>query len=253
MSRTGAALVTGAARRIGRAIALELAAHGWDVAVHFATSRAAAEATAAEVERAGRRAARLAADLADETGTEGLIERAHATLGPLTLLVNNAAIFEFDRPETASRTSWDRHMAINLRAPLVLTQGLLRQLPDDAGANVVNLVDQRVWNPTPNYTSYTVSKVGLYGLTRHLAVALAPRVRVNAIGPGPVLPGPGMSAEAFDAMRRAMPLGHGSSPEEIARAVRFILDSPGLTGQMIALDGGQHLGWQLPGQLPEGG
>jgi NAD(P)-dependent dehydrogenase (short-subunit alcohol dehydrogenase family) len=250
---TGVALVTGAARRIGRAIALELAAAGWDVAVHYLSSAAAARETVAAIEALGRRSAALEADLADEAATAGLMARAAAALGPLTLLVNSAAVFDFDRPETAGGHSWQRHMAINARAPLLLTQGLLRQLPEGAQANVVNLIDARVWSPTPNYTSYTASKVALWGLTRHLAVALAPRVRVNAIGPGPSLAHAGADAARFARLQAAMPLGRGGSPEEIARAVRFILDQPTLTGQMIALDGGQHLGWLLPGQLAQGG
>lgn len=248
-----AALVTGAARRIGRAIALDLAAAGWDIAVHYHTSEAEAREVARAIEGLGRRASLLAADLGVEAEVADLVARAAGTLGPLTLLVNNAAIFGFDRPETADRSSWNRHLDINLRAPLVLTQGLLAQLPGDARANVVNLIDQRVWNPTPNYTSYTISKAGLWALTRHLALALAPRVRVNAIGPGVTLPSATTSPQDFAAMWQAMPLGRGTTPEEICAALRFILDAPALTGQMIVLDGGQHLGWLTPGQLPGAG
>jgi NAD(P)-dependent dehydrogenase (short-subunit alcohol dehydrogenase family) len=249
----GVALVTGAAKRIGRAIAWELAGAGWDVAVHYQTSAEAARETVAAIEGLGRRSAALEADLADEGAAAGLVARAAAALGPLTLLVNSAAVFAFDRPESADGASWQRHMAVNARAPLLLTQGLLRQLPEGARANVINLIDARVWSPTPNYTSYTASKVALWGLTRHLAVALAPRVRVNAIGPGPSLAHAGADAERFARLQEAMLLGRGGAPEEIARAVRFILDQPTLTGQMIALDGGQHLGWLLPGQLPQRG
>lgn len=248
----GTALVTGAGKRIGRAIALDLAAHGWDVAVHYRSSRGQAEAVVDEITSAGARAAAVQADLADEAQSAALIGRAAATLGPVRLLVNNAAIFEFDRPESAEAARWQRHMAVNLRAPLVLTQSLVRQLPQDADANVINLVDQRVQNLTPNYTSYTISKAGLWALTQHLAMALAPRVRVNAIGPGPVLPAPGMSEDAFARLDEAMLLGHGTSPDEICRAVRFILDAPSMTGELITLDGGFHLGWLLPKQLPEG-
>lgn len=247
----GSALVTGAAKRIGRAIALDLAAHGWDVAVHYRGSAGEAEQVVAEIVARSRRAVALRADLADEAQVAGLVGRANERLGPVTLLVNSAAIFERDRPETADATSWQRHLAINLRAPLVLTQGLLAQLPPDApdaGANVVNLIDQRVLNLTPNYTSYTVSKAGLWALTQHLALALAPRVRVNAIGPGIVLPPPGASEEVLDAMRRAMPLQRGASLDEVCAAMRFILATPAMTGQMIILDGGQHLGWLHPGQ-----
>jgi NAD(P)-dependent dehydrogenase (short-subunit alcohol dehydrogenase family) len=250
-----AALVTGAARRIGRAIARDLAEHGWDVAVHHHTSAQEAGRLVGEIEASGRHAVALQADLAKEAEAAGLVTRACERLGPISLLVNNAAIFEHDLPLTADAASWQRHMAINLRAPLVLTQGLVAQLPsasDDATqaveANVVNLIDQRVLNLTPNYTSYTVSKAGLWALTRHLALALAPRVRVNAIGPGIVLPPPGTDEESMEAMRQAMPLRRGAGVDEICACVRFIVATPSLTGQMIALDGGQHLGWLQPGQ-----
>lgn len=247
----GAALVTGAARRIGRAIALDLAAYGFDVAVHYGTSEAEAHTVVHEIERRGRRAVALQADLADEDQAAGLSDRATEALGPLVLLVNNAAIFDFDRPETASRASWERHMAINLRAPLVLVQGLLRQLPEGIRGNVVNLIDQRVWSLTPNYTSYTVSKAGLWALTQQMALALAPRLRVNAIGPGLALAPPGMPAARFERQAAAMPLGHGTAPEEICRALRFLLEATSVTGQMIALDGGHHLGWLLPKEVSD--
>jgi NAD(P)-dependent dehydrogenase (short-subunit alcohol dehydrogenase family) len=243
------ALVTGAARRIGRALALDLAAHGWDVAVHYGRSERDALEVVAAIQRHGRRAVALRADLGDQEQVAGLIARASEGLGALGLLVNNAAVFGYDRPGTVSRRSWDRHIEINLWAPMALTQGLLKQLPDGAEANVVNLIDQRVWNLTPNYTSYSISKAGLWALTQHLAVALAPRVRVNAVGPGPTLRHESMSEERFDELCRALPLGRGTSPEEICAAVRFLVDTPAVTGQMIALDGGQHLGWLLPRQI----
>jgi NAD(P)-dependent dehydrogenase (short-subunit alcohol dehydrogenase family) len=242
----GAALVTGAARRIGRALALDLAAQGFDVAVHYRQSEEAAREVVAAVVAEGRRAVALAADLADEAQTARLIGAATDALGPVVLLVNNAAIFGYDRPESADQASWQRHMAVNLRAPLVLTQALLAGLPAGAEANVVNLIDERVLNLSPHYTSYTVSKAGLWVLTRHLALALAPRVRVNAIAPGPVLPHEGISDEAFAAMARATPLGRGPGLDEICRTLRLILAAPAMTGQMIALDGGRHLGWLVP-------
>jgi len=257
-----AALVTGAARRIGRAIARDLADHGWDVAVHHHRSADDAGRLVGEIEASGRRAVALQADLAQEAEAAGLVAQACERLGPISLLVNNAAIFEHDLPRSADAASWQRHMAINLRAPLVLTQGLLAHLPpapdgDAPGqgmeANVINLIDQRVLNLTPHYTSYTVSKAGLWALTRHLALALAPRVRVNAIGPGIVLPPPGASEDSMDPMRRAMPLQRGAGVDEICACVRFIVTTPSLTGQMIALDGGQHLGWlQLRQTEPQG-
>jgi NAD(P)-dependent dehydrogenase (short-subunit alcohol dehydrogenase family) len=247
MSRVaGAALVTGAARRIGRALALDLAAQGYDVAVHYRQSQAEAEAVVAAILAQGCRAVALAADLADEDASARLIERAAAALGPVTLLVNNAAIFGYDRPESADQANWQRHMAINLRAPLVLTQALLAGLPADAEANVVNLIDERVLNLTPHYTSYTVSKAGLWVLTQHLALALAPRVRVNAIAPGPTLPHATTGAANFAALCRATPLGRAPGLDEICRTLRLILTAPAMTGQMIALDGGRHLGRGTP-------
>jgi len=253
------ALVTGAARRIGRAIAGDLAAQGWQIVVHYHTSADEASQVVADIRGRGGAAVALCADLSDEAAATALLPRAAAELGPITLLVNNASIFELDRPENADLDSWQRHMAINLRAPLVLTQGFLAQLPpiDDqepralgAHANLVNLIDTRVFRLTPNYTSYSVSKVGLWGLTQHLALALAPRIRVNGIAPGPALPSVETPDEAFVSLCQAMPLQHGTNPDEICRALRFILDAPGMTGQVITLDGGQHLGWLLPGQLP---
>src|SRR5919108_1943120 len=251
------ALVTGAGRRIGRAIARDLAEHGWNVAVHHHSSADEAGQLVGEIEALGRRAVALRADLAKEAEAAGLVAAASRRLGPISLLVNSAAIFEHDLPRTADARSWQRHMAINLRAPLVLVQGLLAQLSpasdgdapgQGAEANVINLIDQRVLNLTPHYTSYTISKAGLWALTRHLALALAPQVRVNAIGPGIVLPPPGASETRIAAMRRAMPLRRGAGVEEICACVRFILATPSLTGQMIALDGGQHLGWLQPQQ-----
>jgi NAD(P)-dependent dehydrogenase (short-subunit alcohol dehydrogenase family) len=238
------ALVTGAAKRLGRSIALALADHGWDVAVHCHRSKDEAEATAAEIRRRGRRAAVVQADLGRESAVETVIPQVRAALGPVTCLVNNASVFEMDRIDTVTRDSWDRHIETGLRAPLVLSQALARQLPEGSDGNIVNMLDQRVWKLTPYFLSYTVAKMGLWTLTRTLALALAPRIRVNGIGPGPTMPSPRQSAEQFDAQSAAVPLGHGATPEEIAAAVIFILSSPSMTGQMIALDGGEHLGWQ---------
>jgi NAD(P)-dependent dehydrogenase (short-subunit alcohol dehydrogenase family) len=238
-----AALVTGGAQRIGRALCLALAAEGYAVAVHYRRSEAAATALAAEIAAAGGKAIALAADLADEEATAKLLPRAAAALGPIGVLVNNASVFENDTLETADRASWDRHMAVNLRAPFVLTQRFAADLPDGAGGCVVNLLDQRVWNLTPYFVSYTLTKSGLWTLTRTMALALAPRIRVNGIGPGPTLPSPRQSPEQFAEQCRLMPLRRGTGPQEIAAALRFILAAPAMTGQMIALDGGQHLGW----------
>jgi len=247
----GAALVTGAGRRIGRAIAIALAEDGYDVAVHYGSSKADAAAVVAAVEAKGRRAVALAADLAREAETQKLIAAAAQALGPLTCLVNNASCFERDEALTVTRASWDAHLETNLRAPFVLMQEFARQLPADRQGAIVNLVDERVWNLTPHFVSYTLSKAGLWTLTQVMAMALAPRIRVNGIGPGPTLPSPRQSAEQFARQQASVPLQHGATPEEIASAVRFILASGAMTGQMIALDGGQHLGWSQPGAMPQ--
>src|SRR5882724_4064368 len=243
-----AALVTGAAKRIGGAIARDLARHGWAVAVHYHHSAADAAALVREIEQAGGRAVALPADLAREAHTHALIARAVEALGPLTCLVNNASLFEMDKIETVTRASWDAHIETDLRAPLVLSQDFAGQLPAGSQGNIVNMLDQRVWNLTPYFLSYTVAKMGLWTLTRTLALALAPRIRVNGIGPGPTLPSPRQSPEQFLDRCRKMPLRRGTSPDEIAAALRFILMAPAMTGQMIALDGGEHLGWAQPGQ-----
>jgi NAD(P)-dependent dehydrogenase (short-subunit alcohol dehydrogenase family) len=242
----GAALVTGAAKRIGRAIALDLGMHGWTVAVHYHRSASEAAEVVGEIEAGGGRAVAVHADLSREADAQALIPLAVEALGPLTCLVNNASLFEMDRVETVTRASWDAHIDINLRAPLVLSQAFARQLPADASGVIVNMLDQRVWNLTPYFLSYTVAKMGLWTLTRTLALALAPRVRVNGIGPGPTLPSPRQTAEQFAQQCRAMPLRRGTTLAEICSTVRFILDTPAMTGQMIALDGGQHLGWAQP-------
>ncbi|HEY0521901.1 MAG TPA: SDR family oxidoreductase [Stellaceae bacterium] len=243
------ALVTGAGKRIGRAIALALAADGWSIGVHYNRSREEADSVVAEIERAGGRAAALQADLSRETEeVDSLVARtAEALGGPVGCLVNNASLFEQDTVETATRASWDAHMETNLCAPFVLTQRFAAVLPADMEGVVVNIIDQRVWNLTPHFISYTLSKAGLWTLTQTLALALAPRIRVNAVGPGPTLPSPRQDRKQFERQCAATPLRRGTSPEEIAAAVRFILAAPAMTGQMIALDGGQHLGWAQPG------
>lgn len=243
MSIPSVALVTGAARRIGRAIALDLAAGGFDVAVHYHHSRDEAEQVVTAITRTGRKAVALAADLAVESEVSRLVDRARAALGPVGVLVNNASTFERDEALTATRESWDQHLEPNLRAPFVLTQCLARALPNDAGGLVVNLIDQRVWNLTPHFTSYTLSKAGLWTLTRTLALALAPRLRVNAIGPGLVIPSARQTRGQFDDQVAALPLPRATGLDEITAAIRFMLAAPSMTGQMIALDGGQHLAW----------
>jgi NAD(P)-dependent dehydrogenase (short-subunit alcohol dehydrogenase family) len=243
-----AALVTGGGRRIGRALSVALAQAGYAVAIHHHDSKNEAEALAVEITRAGGKAVTLAADLSDESAVAELLPRAMAVLGPIGCLVNNASIFENDTVATATRDSWERHLAVNLRAPFVLMQSFARHLPEKAGGVIVNLLDERVWNLTPSFVSYTLSKTGLWTLTQTMALALAPRIRVNGIGPGPTLPSPRQSAQQFLDRCRKMPLRRGTSPDEIAAALRFILAAPAMTGQMIALDGGEHLGWAQPSQ-----
>jgi NAD(P)-dependent dehydrogenase (short-subunit alcohol dehydrogenase family) len=242
-----AALVTGAARRIGRAIALGLAEDGWAVAVHHHSNREAAAALVAEIAAMGAHAVALRADLAREGEAQGLVAAATQAVGPIGCLVNNASVFERDEALTVTRESWDRHIDTNLRAPFVLMQTFARLLPPDRAGAIVNILDERVWSLTPHFVSYSLSKAGLWALTQSMALAFAPRIRVNGIGPGPTLPSPRQSADQFRRQSEAMPLGRGTSPEEIAAAVRFILAAPAMTGQMIALDGGQHLGWSQGG------
>jgi NAD(P)-dependent dehydrogenase (short-subunit alcohol dehydrogenase family) len=245
-----AALVTGGGRRIGRALALALAEDGFAVAIHYHRSRTDAEAVAEAIRGRGGRALALGADLADEDAVRALLLCAERALGPIGVLVNNAGVFGDDAVATVSRESWDLHLAVNLRAPFVLMQQMAARLPADMGGVVVNMLDQRVWSLTPYFVSYTLSKAGLWTLTQTMALALAPRVRVNGIGPGPTLPSPRQSLDQFARQCAMVPLGRGTGPQEIAAALRFILSAPALTGQMIALDGGQHLGWAQPQRSP---
>ena len=250
------ALVTGAGKRLGRAMALYLAGRGYDVAVHYAGSQAGADATVAEIIAMGRRAVALQADLLVEARTETLIPRAVAQLGgPLTLLINNASIFEYDTITTATRQSWDRHIESNLRAPFVLSQAFAAQapqaVPDAAGepvaqAMILNMLDQRVLKLTPEFMSYTIAKMGLWALTQTSAQALAPHIRVNAIGPGPTLQGARQSVEHFAKQRASTILQRGVNPADITAALGFFLDAPAVTGQLVCMDGGQHLAWKTP-------
>jgi NAD(P)-dependent dehydrogenase (short-subunit alcohol dehydrogenase family) len=244
---SGAALVTGAGKRIGRAIALALADAGYDVAVHYRGSRDDADDVVAAIVAKGRHAVALSGDLAKEADTIALIPAAAKALGPVTCLVNNASVFERDEALTVTRESWDAHIETNLRAPFVLMQEFARALPATQSGAIINLLDERVWNLTPHFVSYTLSKAGLWTLTQAMAMALAPRIRVNAIGPGPTLPSPRQSEDQFRRQSESVPLRRGATPEEIANAVCFIVSAGAMTGQMIALDGGQHLGWAQPG------
>lgn len=235
------ALVTGAGIRIGRAIALYLGRRGYSVAVHCNRSRADADAVADEIRAAGGKAAIVQADLSDHESVLGLVGKAAGALGSLSLLVNNASSFDYDHVETATGPVWDRQLDVNLKAPFFLSQAFAAQLPPDVPGNIVNIIDMRVWRLTPHFASYTVAKSGLWTLTQTLAMALAPRIRVNGIGPGPVLPSPRQTQEQFERQWHSTPLQRGAHPDEIAAAVGFLLDAPAVTGQMIALDGGQHL------------
>jgi len=241
-------LITGAAKRIGRALAIDFAVNGWDVAIHFNSSKDDALALAHEIEGMGQRACALAANLADIDAARQLVSDSADQLGPITCLVNNASEFRFDRITDLTPESWDIHLNINLKAPVFIAQAMANNLAEGASGNVINIIDQRVWNLTPEFFSYTVSKAGLWSATRMLAQALAPRVRVNAIGPGPVLQSVHQSTEAFADEVNSTLLERGSSPQEIASAIRFILSAPAMTGQMLALDGGQHLSWSNASQ-----
>jgi NAD(P)-dependent dehydrogenase (short-subunit alcohol dehydrogenase family) len=237
-------LVTGAAQRVGRALAVAFAEAGWAVGVHHRGSADAAADLVGRIESAGGHAAALRADLARDAETGRLVPAAAEALGgPIGALVNNASQFEYDAVDSATRADWDRHMEVNLRAPFVLVQAFAAQLPPEAYGAVVNILDQRVWNLTPHFVTYTLSKSGLWTLTRTLALALAPRIRVNAIGPGPTLPNARQTPEQFERQARGVPLGRATAPEEIAAAALYLVGAPSVTGQMLALDGGQHMGW----------
>jgi NAD(P)-dependent dehydrogenase (short-subunit alcohol dehydrogenase family) len=245
--KPGGALVTGAGMRLGRAMAEALGADGWAVAVHYRGSKAAAEEAAAAIGRVGGRAELLACDLANEAARADLVAEAARKLGrPVSLLVNSASTFADDTATDHSRADWDHHFEPNLRAPIHLAQQLARALPAGEKGLVVNLIDQRVWKLTPQFFTYTLSKAALWQATQTLAQALAPNVRVNAIGPGPTLQSIHQSAQAFAAETAATLTGEGSSPDEIVRALRYFISATSVTGQMIASDGGQHLMWQTP-------
>lgn len=238
------ALVTGAGRRLGRAIALDLARCGWSVGVHYHASAAEALAVVTEIEAKGGKAAAFAADLARSGAPEPLIESCAAALGPITCLINSAACFEWDDIQTLDRDTWQAHLDVNLRAPIFLAQALARRLPKGAAGNIINVIDQKVLRPDPEFFSYTIAKSALWTATQLLAQALAPEIRVNAIAPGPVLPSLKQSEDEFARECRSTLLGHGVDVEEVTAAVRFLLETPSVTGQMIALDSGQHLAWR---------
>ena len=242
MADRGWALVTGAARRIGRTLALTAARAGYDVVVHHRRSDEDAAETVGQIEALGRRALAVAADLAGDS-FEPLVAAAR---GPLTLLVNSASLFDDDRIQSVTPLSWDAAMATNLRAPVLLGQAFAAALPADRLGLIVNIIDQRVLRLTPQFFSYAVSKAALWSATQMMAQGLGPRIRVNAIAPGPTLPSIYQSQAVFDAETAAVILGHGATPDEIGQALAYLIDAPSVTGQMIAVDGGQHLSWRTP-------
>jgi len=245
-ARPGAALITGAGKRIGLAIARDLAVHGWAVALHHSASRDGANDLAAAIVDKGGKAAVLQADFTDHGEVNELVPRAVDAVGPLTLLINNAAIFERDEIDNVTDESWQRNIDINLRAPVFLARAFADQRPTGQAGNIINILDQRVLNPTPFFMSYTASKMALHGLTRTWALALAPDIRVNAIAPGFTLRSTNQTDAQFQASLDVQPLQRGTTPAEICEAVRFVLNAPALTGQTLALDGGQHLAWAHP-------
>ncbi len=240
------ALVTGGAQRIGRRLVERLSREGYGVAIHCNRSIGPAEELADSIRSQSGRAAVVQADLADSVSVRELVDAAVRDLGPLTLLVNNASEFEPDAIGTLSQARWDRHFAVNLRAPIFLAQDFSRQLPAEMRGCIINIADQRVWKPTPQFFSYALTKSALFDATRTMAQALAPRIRVNAIGPGPTLANERQAQEDFDKQSDAVLLGRGGTPDEIADAVIYLARAGSVTGQMIAVDGGQHLAWETP-------
>lgn len=242
----GTALVTGGGKRIGKAIVEDLAANGFAVAIHCNRSRAEAEALAEKIKGQNGRAAVVAADLTDMAAVGNLIGRAEAALGPVTLLVNNASLFANDTVQDFDWLAWDRHFAIHVKAPALLAQTFARALPQGQEGLIVNMIDQRVWRPTPRYFSYALSKSTLWTQTQMLAQALGPRIRVNAIGPGPTLKNMRQDDHDFAAQVAGLILEHGPELPEFGATIRYLWAARSVTGQMIALDGGQHLAWQTP-------
>lgn len=240
------ALVTGGARRIGAAIVRDLARNGFAVAIHCNRSRAEAEALAAEIVREGGKAAVVPADLTrlDEAGD--LVARAAERVGPIGLLVNSASVFVRDEIGSFEWEVWDAHFAVHVKAPVLLARELARALPAEMAGLVVNIIDERVWRPNPHFFSYTLSKSALWDATRTMAQALAPRIRVNAIGPGPTLPNIRQQRADFDHQVAGLLLERGPDLSEFGATVRYLFETMSVTGQMIAIDGGQHLAWETP-------
>ncbi|MBY0280681.1 MAG: SDR family oxidoreductase [Alphaproteobacteria bacterium] len=248
MTKQRTLLITGSAKRIGKSIATHFASQDWNVAIHYNASKNEALELLKELSKFEVKSAAFQADLRDESSYSTLIDKVNQEFGVLDCLINNASSFEYDSVQTADRKSWDLHMEANLRAPFVLSQQFVEQLPENTFGNIINILDQRVWNLTPHFISYTLSKAGLWTLTQILALALAPKIRVNAIGPGPTLINYNQSEDHFKKQCESTPLQRAPELKEIAEAIQFILNAPSLTGQMLALDNGQHMGWAFPNQ-----
>ena len=241
----GVALVTGAARRIGRSLALAAAEAGYDLAIHHRSHPQDADSLAAEAAAFGANSLTLTGDLADPVTASALLDAA-GRLGPVTLLVNNASLFEDDSLGSLNANGLNAHMAVNLTAPVLLSQAFAMRLPTGMGGLIVNVLDQRVLRPNPQFFSYSLSKAALWAATKTMAQALSPHIRVNGIGPGPTLPSVHQVPGEFEAEVAGTPLARAVDPAEIAAALRYLIDAPSVTGQMIAVDAGQHLGWRTP-------
>lgn len=239
----GVALVTGAGSRIGAAIARRLGRAGYAVLVHYRRSADGARSVVADINAEGGRAATVRADLASRRARAALVARASKPFGPLTVLVNNASEFKPDSPADLDEALWDAHFAVHAEAPAFLARDFAAQLPAGTEGNIINIIDERVLHLSPDYFSYTLSKAALWTATRTMAQSLAPRIRVNAIGPGPTLPPVGKTDEQFRRAIARLPLKRGADPDEIADGILFILGARSMTGQMLSLDGGQHLSW----------
>jgi NAD(P)-dependent dehydrogenase (short-subunit alcohol dehydrogenase family) len=240
------ALITGGSRRIGRAIALDLAANGFAIAIHANASLAEADALVAELRQRGKRAISVKADLRNLSETASLIERASAALGPIDLLINNASTFQNDTARRFDAEAFDAHITVHVRAPSILAAAFADQLPAGVPGLIVNMIDQRVWALNPRFFSYTLSKSALWTATQTMAQTFAPHIRVNAIGPGPTVPSVRQTPEDFQAQIDGLIMKAGPGLDEFGRTIRFLFDTPSITGQMIALDGGQHLRWETP-------
>lgn len=240
-------LVTGGAKRIGKAIVEDLSSHGFAVAIHCNHSRDEGDALLSAIEAKGGTGAVVQADLTDSDAVRRLVADVQEQLGPVQLLVNNASIFQEDGiGDLADDAIWDRHFAVHVKAPVLLANAMAALLPDGCDGLIVNVIDQRVWKLTPKFLSYTLSKAALWTATQTLAQALAPRIRVNGIGPGPTIPSDRQNAQDFDRQVGTLLLEYGPDLTEFGRTIRYLWETRSITGQMIALDGGQHLAWETP-------